>query len=178
MKTLVTTMIVALGLSIGGAAVAKETKASGKLADATAKLESKSDSKAMGTATFKVEGGKVHMKVEMTGLTPGEHAIHIHEKGDCSAPDASSAGGHWNPSGENHGKWGVAPFHHGDIGNLKADANGKATLSFSTDLWTVGDGKPSDIVGKAVVVHLKEDDFKTQPSGNAGGRVACGVIGK
>jgi len=72
----------------------------------------------------------------------------------------------------------VAPFHHGDIGNLKADANGKATLSFSTDLWTVGDGKPSDIVGKAVVVHLKEDDFKTQPSGNAGGRVACGVIGK
>jgi Cu-Zn family superoxide dismutase len=178
MKTLVTTMIVALGLSIGGAAVAKETKASGKPADATAKLESKSDSKAMGTATFKVEGGKVHMKVEMTGLTPGEHAIHIHEKGDCSAPDASSAGGHWNPSGENHGKWGVAPFHHGDIGNLKADANGKATLSFSTDLWTVGDGKPSDIVGKAVVVHLKEDDFKTQPSGNAGGRVACGVIGK
>ena len=173
MKGLVTTMIVAL--AIGGTVFAQEA---GKPAIATAKLESKSDSKAMGTVTFKAQGGKVHMKVEMTGLTPGEHAIHIHEKGDCSAPDASSAGGHWNPSSENHGKWGTAPFHHGDIGNLKADANGKAELHFSTDLWTIGDGKPSDIVGKAVVVHLKEDDFKTQPSGNAGGRVACGVISK
>ncbi|HEX4826423.1 MAG TPA: superoxide dismutase family protein [Candidatus Polarisedimenticolaceae bacterium] len=177
MKTLVTSMVVALVLS-GSAALAKEKHHEGGKADATAKLESKSDSKAMGTVTFKSEGGKVHMKVEMTGLTPGEHAIHIHEKGDCSAPDASSAGGHWNPTTENHGKWGTAPFHHGDIGNLTADASGKATLTFSTDLWTIGDGKPSDIVGKAVVVHLKEDDFKTQPSGNAGGRVACGVISK
>jgi Cu-Zn family superoxide dismutase len=171
MKTLVTLSIVALALSVSGGALAKG-------AAATAKLESKSDSKATGKVTFTSEGGKVHMKVEMEGLTPGTHAIHLHEKGDCSAADASSAGGHWNPTTENHGQWGHAPFHHGDIGNLVADANGKAVLHFSTELWTIGDGKPSDILGHAVVVHAKEDDFTTQPTGNAGGRVACGVIAK
>lgn len=147
-------------------------------AKATAALESRSDSKATGKVTFTANGGKVTMKVEVKGLTPGPHAIHLHEKGDCSAPDASSAGGHWNPSSENHGRWGTAPFHHGDIGNLVADAKGKAELTVETDLWTIGDGKPSDVVGHAVVVHATLDDFMTQPSGNAGGRVACGVVQK
>ena len=76
------------------------------------------------------------------------------------------------------GKWGQTPFHHGDIGNLVADAKGKAELTIETDLWTIGDGKPSDVVGHAVVVHATLDDFTTQPSGNAGGRVACGVVQK
>ncbi len=116
------------------------------------------------------------MKVVVNGLTPGQHAIHLHDKGDCSAPDAASAGGHWNPTSEDHGKWGHAPFHHGDIGNLVADANGKAVLSVESELWTIGDGKPSDVLGHAVIVHAKEDDFTTQPTGNAGGRVACGLI--
>ena len=147
-------------------------------AKATAVLESKSDSKATGKVTFTEHAGKVTMKVTMKGLTSGPHAIHIHDKGDCSAPDASSAGGHWNPSSENHGRWGTAPFHHGDIGNLVADAKGKAELSIETELWTIGDGKPSDVVGHAVVVHAAIDDLMTQPSGNAGGRVACGVIQK
>jgi Cu-Zn family superoxide dismutase len=126
--------------------------------------------------TFTQHGGKVSMKVVVNGLTPGEHAIHLHDKGDCSAPDAASAGGHWNPTSENHGKWGHAPFHHGDIGNLVADAKGKAELTVESELWTIGDGKPSDVLGHAVIVHAKEDDFTTQPTGNAGGRVACGVI--
>ena len=122
--------------------------------------------------------GKIKLKVSVTGLTPGEHAIHLHEKGDCSAPDGASAGGHWNPSSEAHGKWGSAPFHHGDLGNLVADAKGNAELSIETDLWTIGDGKPGDVVGRAVIVHATLDDFTTQPTGNAGGRVACGVIQK
>jgi len=175
MSTLVRTSIVALALAVSGATLAKDKDAEPA---AAAQLESRSDSKAVGTATFTMKNGKVHMKVEMTGLTPGPHAIHLHEKGDCSAPDAASAGGHWNPSTEDHGKWGHAPFHHGDIGNLVADAKGKAEMQFETDLWTIGDGKPSDVLGHAVIVHAKEDDFKTQPTGNAGGRVACGVIEK
>ena len=145
---------------------------------AEAALESKSGSSVTGKATFTEHAGKVKLKVTVSGLTPGQHAIHLHEKGDCSAPDAASAGGHWNPSSENHGKWAHAPFHHGDLGNLVADAKGKAELSIETDLWTIGDGKPSDVVGHAVVVHATLDDFTTQPTGNAGGRVACGVIQK
>ena len=147
-------------------------------AKATSTLLSRSGSTVTGKVTFTQHGGKITMKVVVKGLTPGPHAIHFHEKGDCSAPDATSAGGHWNPSSENHGKWGHAPFHHGDIGNLVADSKGTAELSVESELWTLGDGKPSDIVGHAVIVHAKEDDFTTQPTGNAGGRVACGVIQK
>jgi Cu-Zn family superoxide dismutase len=147
-------------------------------AKAVANLESRSGSKVTGKVTFTEHKGKVSMKVDVKGLTPGVHAIHVHEKGDCSAPDATSAGGHWNPTSENHGKWGHAPFHHGDIGNLIADAKGNAKLTLESELWTLGDGKPSDVVGHAVVVHATMDDFMTQPTGNAGGRVACGVIEK
>lgn len=143
---------------------------------AVAELDARSESHAKGNVTFTQSGSKVKMKVRVEGLAPGSHAIHLHEKGDCSAPDATSAGGHWNPTSEDHGKWGHDPFHHGDIGNLVADAKGKAVLKFESDLWTIGDGKPSDVVGRSVIVHAKEDDFTTQPTGNAGGRVACGVI--
>jgi len=172
MKTTVTAgFMVAVACVAGGSALAAGAKAS-------ATLESRSGSTATGKVTFTEHAGKVMMKVSVKGLTPGQHAIHLHEKGDCSAPDAASAGGHWNPTSENHGKWGQAPFHHGDIGNLVADAKGKAELTIETDLWTIGDGKPSDVLGHAVVVHATLDDFTTQPSGNAGGRVACGVIQK
>ena len=169
-------------LTIGGLAVAAVLVVSGAAmaagAKATATLVSRSGSKVTGKVRFIQKGAKVSMKVVVNGLTPGTHAIHLHEKGDCSAPDATSAGGHWNPSSEDHGQWGHAPFHHGDIGNLVADAKGKAELTIESELWTIGDGKPSDVVGHAVVVHAKEDDFTTQPTGNAGGRVACGVIKK
>jgi Cu-Zn family superoxide dismutase len=166
-KTMIGGLVVAIAVS--GAAWAAGPKA-------VAKLESRSGSTVTGKATFIKQGRSVAMVVVMEGLTPGPHAIHLHEKGDCSAPDGSSAGGHWNPSAENHGKWANAPFHHGDIGNLVADAKGKAQLRLESVLWTIGDGKPSDVVGHAVIVHADEDDFTTQPTGNAGGRVACGVI--
>ena len=170
MKTiLIGGMAMTLALGAPSIALAKGAKA-------VAELASKSGSTATGKVTFTEHGGKVTMKVEVTGLTPGQHAIHLHDKGDCSAADATSAGGHWNPSSENHGQWGHAPFHHGDIGNLVADAKGKAELTLESELWTIGDGKPNDVIGHAVVVHAKEDDFTTQPTGNAGGRVACGVI--
>lgn len=145
-------------------------------ASAGAVLVARSGSATKGKAHFVVEDGKVTMEIEMEGLTPGEHAIHLHDKGDCSAPDAMSAGGHWNPTGEDHGKWGHDPYHHGDIGNLVAGEDGKAELRFTTSIWTIGGGGKSDIVGRSVIVHAQPDDFKTQPTGNAGGRVACGVI--
>lgn len=141
-----------------------------------AKIEPASGSRVHGRAEFTQADGKVTMTVEVSGLTPGEHAIHLHENGDCSAPDASSAGGHWNPTYEAHGKWGTHPFHRGDVGNLDADARGRATFTFTTGLWSL-DGDPSrNVVGKAIVIHAKADDFTSQPSGNAGARVACGVI--
>ena len=169
MKTIIGGLVAMVVLAAPGAVLAKDAKA-------VAELASKSGSTVTGKVTFTQHGGKVAMKVVVNGLTPGQHAIHLHDTGDCSAPDATSAGGHWNPTSENHGKWGHTPFHNGDIGNLVADAKGKAELNVESELWTIGDGKPSDVVGHAVIVHAKEDDFTTQPTGNAGGRVACGVI--
>lgn len=171
MKTTTFAWIVGAALAVSGIAVAKDPTA-------VATLEARSGSKVAGTATFTQHGDRVTMKVVVTGLTPGPHAIHLHEVGDCSAPDAASAGGHWNPTGEQHGRWAHAPFHHGDIGNLSANKKGKAELTFVSDLWTIDGGAPADVVGHSVVIHAKEDDFATQPTGNAGGRVACGVIRK
>lgn len=141
-------------------------------------LEPKSDSQVKGNAVFTEEDGAVTMVVVLSGLTEGEHAIHLHEKADCSAADGTSSGGHWNPTKEPHGKWGSPDgYHKGDIGNLKADANGNATITFSTDEWCIGCGDDNkDIIGKAIIVHEGVDDFKTQPTGDAGGRVSCGGI--
>ncbi|NNE03858.1 MAG: superoxide dismutase family protein [Eudoraea sp.] len=142
-------------------------------------MEPKSDSNVSGEVTFTDENGMVSMKATFSGLTPGEHAIHIHQKADCSAADATSSGGHWNPTAEAHGKWGADEgYHRGDIGNFTADADGNATVEFSTDLWCIGcDDETKNIVGKAVIVHQGMDDFTSQPSGAAGARVSCtGII--
>lgn len=147
-----------------------------KTASAAAAIEARSGSKVAGKATFTASAGKVTMKIDVTGLAPGSHAIHLHENGDCSDAEAKAAGGHWNPTKMQHGRWGEGAFHRGDIGNLEADAAGKATLTFATDLWTIGGDPATNIVGRSVVVHEKVDDFQTQPTGNAGGRVGCGVI--
>jgi superoxide dismutase, Cu-Zn family len=137
-------------------------------------IEAKSNTETQGTVDFSQSGNKVTMNISASNLTPGLHAIHIHEFGNCSAPDASSAGGHWNPEKDMHGKWEGEHFHMGDIGNLKADENGKAKLVFSTDKWCLGCDDPSkNIIGKAIVIHSGVDDFHTQPTGNAGGRVGC-----
>ncbi|WP_130733951.1 superoxide dismutase family protein [Flavobacterium sp. J27] len=148
-----------------------------KTVTATAIISAKSNSTVSGTVTFTENEGVVSMEAKLTGLTPGKHAIHIHETGDCSAPDGSSAGGHWNPTQAAHGEWGHDGFHLGDIGNLEADENGIATITKDTDLWCIDCGDTNkDILGKAIVVHKEADDLKSQPSGAAGDRVGCGEI--
>lgn len=141
-------------------------------------LEPLGESTAEGNVIFTQEDGVVTMIAVLSGLTEGTHAIHIHEKADCSAPDGSSAGGHWNPTNQPHGKWGsTTGYHKGDIGNMTADAKSNATISMTTDEWCIGCGDPNkDIIGKSIIVHKGTDDFKTQPTGDAGGRVSCGGI--
>jgi Cu-Zn family superoxide dismutase len=144
----------------------------------TVALEPKSGSDLGGEVTFTQEDGEVTMEATITGLAEGQHAIHIHQKADCSAEDGTSAGGHWNPTNEKHGKWGDAEgYHKGDIGNFEVDANGEGTVSMTTDEWCIGcDDENKNIVGKAIIVHDGVDDYTSQPSGAAGTRVGCGVI--
>tara|TARA_B100000809_G_scaffold263667_1_gene317490 strand:- start:2705 stop:3337 length:633 start_codon:yes stop_codon:yes gene_type:complete len=144
----------------------------------TMALEPKSNSTVKGNIVFKQEKGIVSMIAVLSGLTEGEHAIHIHEKADCSSDDGKSSGGHWNPTAQPHGKWGnTTGYHAGDIGNFIANAQGQATISKITDEWCIGCGDESkDILGKAIIVHQGVDDFKSQPSGAAGSRVSCGGI--
>lgn len=143
--------------------------------EAKATLAPTAKNKAKGTLTFKEVEGGVEVTASVEGLTPGDHGYHVHEKGDCSAPDASSAGGHFNPSQRKHGAPDAAEHHEGDFGNLTAGKDGKATKTFVMKGITLGDDETS-IVGKGFIVHAKRDDLKTQPTGDAGGRVACGVI--
>lgn len=114
---------------------------------------------------------------DIGGLARGStHAIHIHEKGDCSAADAASAGGHFNPAAQAHGRAGAGPHHAGDMDNIVADANGRAHVDVQARGVTLGGGAANDVAGRAVIVHAQADDYRTQPAGNAGARVACGVI--
>ena len=137
-------------------------------------INSKSGTETQGTAKFVQTGKNVEMDLNVYKLTPGIHAVHIHEKGDCSSTDGSSAGGHWNPTNHDHGKFGSETFHMGDIGNLNADKEGTARLLFKTDKWCIGcKDETKNIVGKSLIIHAGRDDFKTQPTGNAGGRVGC-----
>lgn len=146
----------------------------------TVNIEPKSGSELQGEAVFTQENGEVSMTVELSGLSEGTHAIHLHENADCSAEDGSSAGGHWNPTFEDHGQWGDSEgYHKGDIGNFEADAEGNATINFSTDQWCIGcDDDTKNIVGKSVVVHDGQDDYTSQPSGNSGTRIGCGEINR
>ncbi|MCX2679257.1 superoxide dismutase family protein [Galbibacter sp. EGI 63066] len=141
-------------------------------------MTAKSESNVSGNVVFKEEGGVVTMTAIFDGLNAGEHAIHLHEKADCSAEDGTSSGGHWNPTFANHGKWGSPDgYHKGDIGNFPADENGNGTITFKTDEWCIGCGDDKkDILGKAVIVHQGTDDFTSQPSGAAGARVSCGGV--
>ena len=143
---------------------------------ATAYINPRSGSDLGGSAIFINDGTRVELQVSLEQAPPGEHAVHIHDTGDCSAEDASSAGGHWNPTAEDHGQWDTAPFHLGDIGNVVVDEEGKGSLSLITDRWSMGGGGANDILGHAVVVHAGSDDFTSQPSGAAGARIGCGVI--
>ena len=129
-----------------------------------------------GTVTFTQRGGKVLVSGTVTGLKPNqEHGFHIHEKGDCSSGDGMSTGGHFNPMGKPHGHHGSGERHAGDLPALKADATGKAVFSAEMDMITVTEG-PASVVGHGMIVHVQPDDYKTQPTGNAGARTACAVI--
>ncbi|RPG68422.1 MAG: superoxide dismutase family protein [Flavobacteriaceae bacterium TMED42] len=141
-------------------------------------LNAKSNSNTSGEVSFTEKDGVVSMEAHIYGLDPGTHAIHLHEKADCSSPDGKSTGGHWNPTFEQHGAWKEeSGFHRGDIGNFEADDNGHGMIKFSTDLWCIDCDDPiKNIVGKAVIVHQGADDLISQPSGAAGSRVSCAGI--
>jgi Cu-Zn family superoxide dismutase len=143
---------------------------------AQAKLEARSGSAVEGVVAFRPADGGLVAEVDIRGLTPNsEHGFHVHEKGDCSAPDASSAGGHFNPGGQPHGMPGSGAHHAGDIQNLRADANGAVRTEVKLPGLTIVGG-PTSIIGRAVVVHRDPDDYTSQPAGNSGPRIACGVI--
>ena len=128
-----------------------------------------------GTVTFSAEPDGMRIAVNLTGLTPGEHGFHIHQRGDCSAPDGTSAGGHYDPFDAPHGAPDSETRHVGDLGNLTADARGVATAELLDPLVALNGA--ASVIGRAVIVHAQPDDFTTQPTGAAGPRQACGVIG-
>ncbi|MBI2295369.1 MAG: superoxide dismutase family protein [Betaproteobacteria bacterium] len=142
---------------------------------ATAQLQPTKGNKTFGEATFEQVGDKVRVVVFVQGLKPGQaHGLHIHEGADCSG-DAMGAKGHFNPFGKPHGQPSSAERHAGDLPALKANKAGRANVQNDLDIITLMPG-PANIVGRSVVVHADPDDYKTQPTGNAGARIACGVI--
>lgn len=150
---------------------------SGGWASATANLSAASGSLASGQLKLMPMGDGVHITGTIGGLKPnGTHAFHIHEKGDCSAADASSAGGHFNPTSQPHGRASAPRHHAGDSDNLVANAEGTATVNAHFNGVALGGGASNDVAGKAIVVHADPDDYTSQPAGNAGSRIACGVI--
>jgi Cu-Zn family superoxide dismutase len=136
------------------------------------------DTAVNGLATFETTtDGKIKMTLDITVAAKANKmvAVHLHEHGDCG-DNGKASHGHWNPTNAQHGKWGSASFHSGDIGNVKLDAKGKGTLTITTDLWTLGGKSDKNILGKAIIVHGGMDDYTTQPTGNAGSRIGCGLI--
>jgi superoxide dismutase, Cu-Zn family len=131
--------------------------------------------KVTGTITFAKSDKGINVVADIHGLTPGKHGFHIHECGDCSAADGSSAGGHFNPMEKSHGSPMDMLRHMGDMGNIVANANGDAHMEYVDNVISLS-GEYS-IIGRSIIVHKAEDDLKTQPTGNAGARIACGVIG-
>jgi Cu-Zn family superoxide dismutase len=130
-----------------------------------------------GTLTFTQVAAGVMIAGSVSGLDPGStHGMHLHENGDCSAADGMSAGGHWNPTAQVHGGLGSAASHLGDLGNVMADASGKAAVSLTKAGAKVGDGSALDVVGRGVIVHASADDLMTDPSGSSGARIACGSV--
>lgn len=175
-------MLVCMGLAIvvSGCTLfaADDEKKTGEVTTAIAKVQPSkaaatqpANQNVTGTVKFVAMGDGVHVTADLTGLSPGKHGFHIHDKGDLSAPDLSSVGPHYNPGAGKHGAAHGDMRHAGDLGNIEAGADGKA--SYNTHIEGL---KLADIIGKSVIVHAKEDDLKSDPSGNSGGRIAGGVI--
>jgi len=150
-----------------------QAPAATNLGSADVTLQSK-DPGVSGTVHFTQEAGGVHVVADLSGLKPGRHGFHLHENGVCTPPDFKSAGGHWNPGHAAHACMPTEPRHAGDMGNVTAGADGKAHLDVV--LTGVSFSGPNSVVGKAVVLHAGEDDCKSQPAGNSGDRLACGVV--
>lgn len=138
----------------------------------------KSDTTGTGRADFSTKGDgtiDLNLKITFAKMANKSVAVHIHEHGDCSNA-GMGAHGHWNPTNEAHGKWGDAAFHSGDIGNVNLDANGEGTITLNSNRWTIGGDEKTNILNRAIIVHSGVDDYKTQPTGNAGSRIGCGLI--
>ena len=142
---------------------------------AQAQVEARSGSQVNGTISFTPNGDLVVVEASVSGLPPGPHGFHVHEAGDCSAADASSAKGHFNPLGHPHGHHGKVERHAGDLPNLVADASGSATYRAEVRGLRLTGGA-SGILGRSVVIHADADDYQSQPAGNSGKRIACGII--
>ena len=163
-------------LLIGAAALLGACASTPSGPRATAQLQPTTGNTTSGSISFVQKGNKVLVSGEIRGLKPNaEHGFHVHEKGDCSSGDGMSAGGHFNPTGAPHGSHGMGMHHTGDLPSLKADAGGVARVNFESGSMAVGSGV-TDVVGKGLIVHRDPDDYKTQPTGNAGPRLACAVI--
>lgn len=180
MKTIAILAVTALSLS-ACADLMPSSSSSSKYSPkpiAVADLKPTEGNNVSGTTTFTPDGDRILVDARVKGLTPGAHGFHIHEKGDCSAPDATSAGGHFNPGGKPHGSHNGIDRHAGDLGNLIADADGTATLKIAVPMnnLSMQQGADDSIANRGLIVHADPDDYKTQPTGNSGKRVACGVI--
>lgn len=163
-------VIAALALGASGAALAH-----GNMSSATAVIVPTSGSGVQGTIKFHEMSDAVHVTGEIEGLTPGKHGFHIHVNGNCSAPDGSSAGGHFSPLGGRHGSPGDPKSHLGDLGNIEADASGKAVVDIRVSGVTLALIGMHSIIDRALVIHADPDDF-SEPAGNSGARVGCAVI--
>lgn len=139
----------------------------------------KPDTTVSGTVQFTQSGNRVTMKLKISVPKKANQsvAVHIHEHGDCGDM-GKMAHGHWNPTNQKHGKWGSASFHSGDIGNINLDASGNGSLTITSDLWSLGGDEKTNILDRSIIVHSGVDDYTSQPSGNSGERIGCGVIKK
>jgi Cu-Zn family superoxide dismutase len=146
-----------------------------KVTKATAVVHPTKGQTVTGTVKFEAAADGVKISWELTGLTPGKHGFHIHELGDCNCDDGKCAGGHFNPEGKKHGGPAAADRHVGDLGNIEADAKGVAKGESTDKLIALGGAH--SIIGRSVMIHEKEDDLATDPTGNAGGRIGLGAIG-
>jgi len=172
-----TKLITAVCLCLIGSGCAGVQKIVTKPAEASAVLLPTQGSETRGTLRFLQKADLVVVTGKITGISPGPHGLHIHEKGDCSSPDAMSAGGHFNPTLSPHGSPTDFGRHAGDLGNVLADATGVAEFTLEARGLAVGPESHS-VVGRSVIVHAGEDDLKSQPGGKSGARLACGLIGK
>jgi Cu-Zn family superoxide dismutase len=156
-------------------AQAPQPQATAQVTKAIAVVHPLGESKVSGKVVFTQTRSGVEISAEITGLEPGEHGFHVHEFGDCSMADGTCAGGHFNPTGAPHAGPDDAKRHVGDLGNIKVSEDGKATYKRVDKLVALNG--PNSVIGRSVIIHAAPDDLKTQPSGNAGARVGCGVIG-